>query len=192
METASYTLEKFRKKAETKSWLQEFDAPIEDDDGNKKITWDWLPAKWTTEEKYFSRSQWHTTDVMLQGNVINEAEYVWNGLDDILKKHGYARENNYYKVIEPNDETIAFFCHFGVECVMLSHLLGISPMVLWHGACALPTSVTTLFTEERRKGVAYFRMTSFGSTTHLAIDGIEPSFSGRFCEMYDNENQRHD
>lgn len=191
-ETASYTLEKFKSNGEICPWLQEFDAPILDDEGNKKITWDWLPEKWTSEEKYFSRSKWHTTETMMQGNVKKEAEFVWKGLDDILKEHGYVREKNYYMAIEPNDKTIVFFCHFGVECVMLSHLLGISPMVLWHGTCALPTSVTTLYTEERRKGIAYFRMTAFGNTAHLEIDNIEPSFSGRFCEMYDNENQRHD
>lgn len=191
-ETASYTLEKFKKEAEICSWLREFNAPITDDEGNQKITWDWLPAKWTAEEKYFSRTHWHTTDVMKQGNVISEAKRVWNGLDELLKTHGYERRENYYNAVKPNNNTLALFCHFGVECVMLSHLLGISPMVLWHGTCALPTSVTTLYTEERRKGAAYFRMTSFGSTVHLEIDGIEPSFSGRFCEMFDNENERHD
>ncbi len=191
-ETASYTLEKFDKKAEVCSWLQEFDAPIIGSDGNSKITWDWLPEEWTNEEKYYSRTKWYTTDVLRNGSVIEKASHVWNELDNLLKKHGYTHEKNYYRVTQPNNKTIAFFCHFGVECIILANLLGISPMVLWHGCCALPTSVTTLYTEERRKGIAYFRMTSFGSTVHLDIDGIEPSFSGRFCEMFDNENERHD
>jgi len=63
---------------------------------------------------------------------------------------------------------------------------------LWHGFCALPTSVTTLVTEERRKGIAYFRMLAFGDISHLYIAGEEPSFSGRFCETYDNFDERHD
>ena len=191
-ETASYTLKRFGVEAEICPWLQEFDAPIIDDNGNSKITWDWLPTKWTADEKYFNLNDWHTTDTMTKANVISEAKRVWSGLDKLLEAYGYQREENYYKAINANNKTIALFCHFGVECVMLSHLLNISPMVLWHGTCALPTSVTTLYTEERRKGTAYFRMTTYGSTAHLAIDGIEPSFSGRFCEMYDNENERHD
>ena len=84
------------------------------------------------------------------------------------------------------------FCHFGVECVMLSHLLGVSPMVLWHGICALPTSVTTVITEERRKGTAYFRINGFGDLSHLYAAGEEPSFSARFCEVYENMEERHD
>ncbi|MNC67264.1 hypothetical protein D3C81_2161210 [compost metagenome] len=75
---------------------------------------------------------------------------------------------------------------------MLGHLLGISPMVLWHGFCAAPTSVTTLITEERRKGIAYFRMGSFGDISHLYAGGEEPAFAARFCETYDNMDERHD
>lgn len=192
METASYTLKEKGRTAEICPWLQEFNAPIIGDDGKEKITWDWLPEKWTCEEKYFSKDLWHTTDTMTNGRVIKEAERVWNGLDEVLERHGYKRNGAYYKAEKANNDTIALFCHFGVECVILSHLLNVSPMVLWHGTCALPTSVTTLYTEERRKGIAYFRMTSFGSTAHLEMDKIKPSFSGRFCEMYDNENERHD
>ena len=62
---------------------------------------------------------------------------VENCLDELLAKHGYVREGNCYRAVRPNEDTIALFCHFGVECVMLGHLLGISPMVLWHGFIVL-------------------------------------------------------
>ena len=65
-------------------------------------------------------------------------------------------------------------------------------MPLWHGTCALPSSVTTLITEERRKGISSFRMCAFGDTSHLYAAGREPSFSARFCETYGNWDQRHD
>ena len=74
----------------------------------------------------------------------------------------YLKDGENYRAERPNRDTLLFFCHFGVECVMLSHLLGISPMPLWHGTCALTTSVTTLVTEERRQGIASFRMCGFG------------------------------
>jgi len=34
-------------------------------------------------------------------------------------------------------------------------------------------------------------MTSFGDTAHLTLANEEPAFAGRFCEMYDNFDQRH-
>ena len=121
-----------------------------------------------------------------------EYEWVTGELDRLLERHGYVREGNYYRVREANTDTIVFFCHFGLGCVLLSHLLGISPMVLWHGFCAAPTSIAEVVTEERRKGIASFRMRAYGDTSHLYVKGEEPSNSARFCECYDNVQERHD
>jgi probable phosphoglycerate mutase len=90
-----------------------------------------------------------------------------------------------------NEDTIVLVCHFGLESVLLSHLLQVSPMVLWHGTCAAPSSVTTLVTEERQEGIASFRMSAFGDVSHLYADGQEPAFAARFCETYANTEQRH-
>ena len=76
--------------------------------------------------------------------------------------------------------------------MLLSHLLNISPMPLWHGTCAAPTSVTTVVTEERREGVAAFRMSAFGDISHLYLHGEPPAFSARFRECYANEDERRD
>jgi len=113
-------------------------------------------------------------------------------LDALLAAHGYVREGELYRAERPNREQLVLFCHFGVECLLLSHLLGISPMPLWHGSCALTTSVTTLVTEERRQGIASFRMLAFGDVSHLTSAGAEPGFSGRFCETWDCAEERHD
>ena len=74
---------------------------------------------------------------------------------------------------------------------MLGHLLGISPVVLWHGFCVAPTSVTVLTSEERREGIAYFRMNAFGDTGHLYAEGEPVAFAARFCETFDSD-ERHD
>jgi len=65
-------------------------------------------------------------------------------------------------------------------------------MILWHGTCAAPSSVTTVVTEERRKGIASFRMSSFADISHLYAGGEQPSFAARFCECFDNRDERHD
>ena len=121
-----------------------------------------------------------------------QAQWVAEGIDNLLAKHGYVRSGPYYRAEHPNEDTIILFCHFGLECVVLGHLLHISPMLLWHGTCAAPTSVTTLTTEERRKGIAYFRMNAFGDTSHLYAADQPPAFAARFCETYDTPNQRRD
>ena len=87
---------------------------------------------------------------------------------------------------------VAFFCHFGVTSVLLSHLFHVSPMILLHSMIAVPSAVTKVVTEERRQGTASFRMLSFGEVSHLTAAGITPSVSGRFCETYESHIKRGD
>jgi len=192
-ETARYTLEKLHRTGETLPWLREFHAPIQHPDtGDFRIPWDWLPGVWTKEPLYFDKDAWSQTDVMRQSGVGEEAARVYAGLDALLAKHGYVREGNFYRAERPNRDTLALFCHFGLECVLLGHLVGCSPMVFWHGFCAAPSSITTVYTEERREGIASFRIHSFGDIGHLYAAGESPSFSGRFCETYSDFSERHD
>ena len=102
------------------------------------------------------------------------------------------REGHYYRAEKANEDTLVFFCHFGVSCVLISYLLSISPLVMLQNFCAAPSSVSTIVTEERRKGIASFRMSSFGDISHLYAHQEPPAFAARFCETYDNKEQRHD
>lgn len=192
-DTASLTLKKMEREAVVYDWMREFDAEIyKPGMDTLSNSWDWKPADWTSEEAYYRRDLWPYTDVMQAGQVKEKYEEVCKGLDKLLADHGYVRENDIYRAENPNRDTIVLFCHFGVGCVMLSHLLGISPMVLWHGFSAAPTSVTILNTEEREKGIAYFRMSTYGDTSHLYAGGEKPAFAGRFCEVYNSVDERHE
>ncbi len=192
-DTAKYTLDALHREAVTLPWLREFHAPIlHPDTGDTRVPWDWLPAYWTAEPAFYDKDRWAETDIMQQFGVGKEAQRVYNGLDALLLKHGYRRHGMYYLAEQPNNDVIVLFCHFGVECVMLGHLIGASPMILWHGFCAAPTAITVISTEERRKGCASFRINTFGDTGHLCAGGREPSFSARFCETFANADERHD
>lgn len=190
-DTAAASLKKLGMEAEILPWLREF-APRVKKPNREGVAWDWLPQDWTACPDFFDRNRWLEHPAFQEADVPEELAWVWTGLDDLLARHGYRREGDLYRVTEANEDTIILFCHFGLECVLLSRLLNVSPMILWHGTCALPTSVTTLITEERREGYAYFRMNGFGDISHLYAAGQEPSFSARFCETYSNMSQRHD
>lgn len=182
----------------TLDWLREFDAKIlrPDANGEERIAWDWLPADWMRDERHFDRIKWKETPVFVSSDTAEKYQNVTEHLDALLAEHGYMRENGprdipLYRVERENREEIVFFCHFGVTCVILSHLLGISPMPLWHGFCAAPTSVTIVRTEERRQGLADFRVSTFGDTSHLYAAGEAPSSHARFTEVY-SDDARHD
>lgn len=193
-DTAKATLSRLGRTAEECPWLREFSvrALRPDAPDTYHVCWDWLPEDWTKEPRFFHQTDWAEHPVMLEGKAREEYEWVITNLDRLLSNHGYRREGRLYRVERGNNDTLVFFCHFGVECVLLSHLLNIPPMLLWHGTIALPTSVTTLVTEERREGSAYFRMNGFGDVSHLYAAGEEPSPSGRFIERWGNPGERID
>lgn len=201
-DTASLTLKKMNRTATECEWLREFAPQIRrpDDPNRTHISWDWLPEDWTKEANFFQMDTWTSHPVFEEalspatGKQGIKAEYDWviQNFDQFLAEHGYVRDGELYRVEKANRDTLVLFCHFGLECILLSRLTGISPMILWHNFMAAPTSVTTIYTEERRDGKAVFRINSFGDISHLYVADEPPAFSGRFCETYDCSSERHD
>lgn len=193
-DTASFTLKKMNRTAVECDWLREFDVLIDRPDvtDRQKRLWDWLPQDWTQDERFYQYDHWYENERLQQSDAKGYYDYVTGKFDKLLAEHGYVREGHCYRVEKPNEDTLIFFCHFGLECVLLAHLIGASPMVLWHGFCAAPSSVTTVNTEERREGIASFRISAFGDISHLYVNDEPPAFAARFCEMYSNTDERHD
>lgn len=176
-----------------KDWLKEFDHPVTFPSGRQDtIPWDMLPEEWINERVLYDYDGWYN-HLCYQGSGLKEKyQDVIARFDELLAMHGYVRENNGYRVENRNRDTLVLFCHFGLESVLLSRLCNISPIVLWHHFVAAPTSVTTLYTEERRDGKAVFRCAGFGDIGHLYVGEETPSFSARFCETFDSQDERHD
>ena len=174
-----------------KDWLREFNANTPHDATHS--AWDFLPS--TLEEageEAYSPNTYLTSIAAYRNSDFKEKyDNVASHIDELLSTFGYLREKHHYKVKEENTKTIAFFCHFGVEAMILSHLINSSPITLCQHFCALPSSVTTVYTEERRKGIAQFRISEFGGVSHLLLKGMKPSFSARFSETY-SDPRRHD
>ncbi|MCQ2521051.1 MAG: histidine phosphatase family protein [Lachnospiraceae bacterium] len=203
-ETAEYTLSKLGRTAKEYDFLREFWATLrlnEDpllqelypeirEDG-KRIVWDMLPFGWKDDPNYYRRDTLKDTIIAKHGDLIECLEIAENGFDALLETHGYKRKGNLYLCEDGNNDTIAIFCHFGITCVILAHLWNMSPFVLWHTLAMAPTSITEVYTEERKKGEVCFRAAKIGDCSHLYAAGITPSFSARFCESFENDWERH-
>lgn len=183
-DTWSKTQELTGQEAQTVDWLREFYIRIQDPvTGKERIPWDFYPAFWTRQPQMYDKDSWPDCDLMSTGPVREAYDRVISGLDGILKEHGYERCGNYYKVLQSNTDTLVFYCHFGVTCVMLAHLCSVSAPVLWQQFFMAPTALTTLCTEERVPGEACFRVKQFGDVAHLYAAGEQPSDSGFFQEV---------
>jgi len=193
--TASYTLEKINQEAEILDWLHEYKGKvIRESEENREVmvkrsSWELLPSWWTEEEIYYT-DDWYKTELMQSGgNVESEYKKVVSGFESLLAKHGYVRVGKHFKVVNGNHDRIVLFCHYAVGAVLTAHLLGVSPMAFWNNAVALTSSVTTFATEEREKGIAIFRMQSYGDTGHLYAGGELNSFAARYCECFEDDTR---
>jgi len=191
--TASSIIESYQKEPEYLEWLREFDPQIwrPDDRQNMNICWDWLPSDWTKDDNFLSLKNWTKNGRIAASEAEIRYNEVSEKIDKILKEHGYIRHDRLYNVEDSNHDILVFVSHFGVSSIILSHLLNISPMLLWHGTCMLPSSITILQSEERREGVAYFRATQIGGLPHLVRHEDLETSSAMFCECF-KDSGRHD
>jgi probable phosphoglycerate mutase len=166
-------------------WLKEFDCDTVFPSGRAlNIPWDMLPEEWASDMRFYDHKTWYDHPTYKTSKVKEQYLSVTKHLDELVKKHGYTRDGDIYRVEKRNRDTIAIFCHFGTESVLLSRLCNVSPISIWHNFVAVPSSLTTVYTEERREGKAIFRCAGFGDIGHLYEGGETPSFSARFCETF--------
>lgn len=191
-DTARPTEEALGIRAEVCEWLREFSyATVKlPYSGAKDICWDVMPKYLNTLDAIYSPVAWRDVEFIENSDVPMHYDNVCAELDKILFEHGYERDGYNYKVIRESHETLVFVCHYGVTAVLLSHLLNCSPYTVWQNCVTLPTSVTTIHTEEREMGVASMRMSGMGDVSHLYKFGEPESFSARFCECY-SDDTRH-
>ena len=211
VETAEYSLKVLGKPVTTCDWLKEFPALVDPNKSAevvkaytkdyqkdpetglypKHIVWDMMPSYYGSHPELFDYEGWKKAEVLKDSDAVEVYDYVTSEFAKLLEKYGYVRDGYAYKVAEGNNKTIAFFCHYGITGVLLSYLWRVSPFVPLQYIAVAPTSVTVVASEEREKGIATFRTIRMGDISHLNIAGEEPSFSARFCEKFENEDERH-
>ena len=90
--------------------------------------------------------------------------------DEFIARHGYVREGNEYKIVNPNDERIAVFCHQGFGLTWLSHLLRIPPNIFWASFDITHTGVTVLEFSNRKCGYTVPKCLCFSDMSHIFAD----------------------
>ncbi len=175
---------------EVKDWLREFDPLIRVPYAEGEVTpWDFLPAAFAAEDAFFSGEGYFGSEWLRSGRVEELYRESADGLDEILERNGYRRKGRYYEAFASNERVLLFFCHFGKMSVLLSHLLNIPYVLLAQHFECQPTGVTVAVTEERKRGEAQFRCLRYSDVTHLLVNHLQPSFAGRFCEIFDSTDR---
>ena len=172
-------------------WLREFDGAVADaESGIPKYPWDFKPRIFG-EDKLIYSDDWQKSPLYDSEDFRKKYREVCDGMDELLALHGYKKQGRIFRTDEGNTDTVALFCHFGVEGFILSYLFGVSPHVFHQNFVARPTSVTTIYTEEREEGYVSFRCCGYGDVSHLYAGGEQPSFSARFCEKFHSPDRHN-
>jgi probable phosphoglycerate mutase len=208
--TAKYSLDKLGLSGTTLDWLKEFPALVDPNAAEqvrqayrtelrtglcgryeKRIIWDVLPSYYGSHPELFDYNLWKESELVKNSNAAEQYDHVVSSFNRLLSEYGYEKNGSTFTVKGGSDKTVVFFCHFGITSVLLSSLWNISPFVILQFLAMAPTSVTVLATEEREKGIAIFRGLQIGDISHLNAASVEPSFSARFCERFENTDERH-
>lgn len=192
--TAAPTLAATGLTAKELEWLREFPAPLAPDFayetkmGEKnRCPWNMPPECWTGVPGVYDADGWRNAPFYEDGRVQARYDLVCRGWDELLAGHGFVRDGGFYRVLPGRDEppeTLALFCHLGLGCALLSHILHLSLTAVWHTLFLPTSSVTTVFMEHHRsKRIALARLVSVGDTSHLYAGGEPVSASGLHTDL---------
>ena len=208
--TIAPALSILNREAITIPWLREYSYRVEKAHGKAGVCWDFIPSDWANNPTMFTTNDWLNIEPFCQNQEIRDVYFASkNGLDEIIAEYGYIRKGNYFintkspkmkqinsTCVDPrthygdtlpdsdNGPTIVMVCHFGIICLMLSHLLNIPFPALAQGTIIPPTGVTVVTSEERWDDEAFFRISQFGDVTHLREASLPISSAGSFYHVF--------
>lgn len=99
--------------------------------------------------------------------------YIEENGKKFLEKLGYREENGIYRILQPNEEKIALFCHAAFTRAWLSVLLHIPLHIVWSSLIPTHTGVTVLEFKNYADGFTAPRCLCFSDTSHLYANGLD-------------------
>lgn len=173
--TAARTEEKLGMAAEVENWTRELSywprLPGTDRPGEGGLAmWDISADNVRRTDDVSKITQWQLVPEIVDAK--QPFETLQSDSDAFLARHGYVREGHHYRIVKPNRDIIAVFCHGGFGLTWLAHLLNIPLATVWTSFYLPPSSVTTILFDERSSDFAYPRAIAIGDLGHLYKEGL--------------------
>lgn len=96
-----------------------------------------------------------------------------------LERLGYREEDGVYRMLQPNEEKVALFCHAGFARAFISRLLHIPAQIMWAGFNYGFTGVTVLEFKNNENGVTAPQCLCYSDLSHLYAHGPELLYNER-------------
>jgi len=93
--------------------------------------------------------------------------------NDFLERLGYRAENGVYRILRPNEEKVALFCHAAFTRAWLSTLLHVPLHMMWSSFNITHTGVTILEFRNNPDGFTAPRCLCLSDMSHLYAEGLD-------------------
>lgn len=101
------------------------------------------------------------------------SKYIIDNGREFLERLGYREENGVYRILQPNNEKVALFCHSVMARTWISYLLHIPMHLMWAGFNYTHTGVTVLEFKNYENGFTAPRCMCYSDVSHLYAEGLE-------------------
>lgn len=108
-----------------------------------------------------------------QSQMKSATERIERGGREFLERLGYREENGVYRILRPNDDRVALFCHAAMGRAWLSTLLHIPLHIMWASFGYTHTGVTVIEFANNENGFTAPRCRCFSDMSHLFAAGLD-------------------
>ena len=120
--------------------------------------------------------EWYKAPPFCDCNAKEGFERIQRESDAFLSSLGYEREGDFYRVVRPNEEKVAVFCHYGFGTTWIAHLLSIVPPLFWSTFLINHSSITVIRFPNDKEGVIAPMCITLSDCSHIYEAGIPMKF----------------
>lgn len=114
-----------------------------------------------------------------ESNMKIAVKYIEENGKEFLERLGYREENGIYRIIKPNEEKVALFCHAAFARAWLSVLLHIPLHIMWSSFEYTHTGVTVVEFRNNPNGVTAPRCLCYSDVSHLYASGLDLVYNNK-------------
>lgn len=101
--------------------------------------------------------------------------------NDFLERLGYRYENGVYRILRPNEDKVALFCHAAFGRAWLSILLHIPLHIMWSSFSYTHTGVTVVEFRNNKDGFTAPHCLCYSDMSHLYAHGPDMKYATLYC-----------
>lgn len=147
-------------------------------DGTRRFVTEMPGRLYHTEENRHLGENWPGIDFLSAIHAGDTYRQIAEHSDAFLKELGYEREGGLYRIVRPNEEKVAVFCHAGLTMTWLPHLLGIPAHLFWAAFGLTHSGVTLLRWENDPTGYTAPKCLFLSDMSHIYKENLPMLYTG--------------